>query len=85
MPYITSAERIGIEIGIERGIERGIAKGLREGIILGLEARWGDLSMELTQAMERLDEAALRQLARDSNRMADVPALSEWLQLHSPE
>ena len=32
MPYITSAERIGIEKGIVKGMEKGMEKGRNEGI-----------------------------------------------------
>jgi len=32
MPYITFAERYGMEIGIEKGIKKGIEKGIEQGI-----------------------------------------------------
>ena len=36
MPYITNAERIGLERGMREGIEIGIEKGMREGIEKGI-------------------------------------------------
>ncbi len=45
MPYITTAEEIGIEKGLKEGIEKGlregIEKGLKEGIKLALEIKFG--------------------------------------------
>lgn len=32
MPYISSAERLGMEKGIEKGIEKGMEKGIKKGI-----------------------------------------------------
>ena len=37
MPYITSAERIGIEKGMIKGIEKGMIKGIEKGMIKGIE------------------------------------------------
>lgn len=37
MPYVTTAERIGMEKGIEKGIEQGIEQGIEKGIAKGIE------------------------------------------------
>jgi flagellar biosynthesis/type III secretory pathway protein FliH len=36
MPYVTSAERAGIEKGREQGLEQGLRKGLEQGLEQGL-------------------------------------------------
>ncbi len=37
MPYITSAERLGLKMGLERGMAEGIEKGMKKGIEKGIE------------------------------------------------
>ena len=37
MPYITTAERIGIEKGIKIGIQQGIKQGIKQGIQQGIQ------------------------------------------------
>ncbi len=37
MPYISTAERLGMERGIEKGIEQGIERGIQKGIAKGIE------------------------------------------------
>jgi predicted transposase YdaD len=37
MPYVTSYERIGMEIGMNKGLQEGLQKGLEEGRQKGLE------------------------------------------------
>jgi hypothetical protein len=51
MPYITSAERIGIKKGIEQGILLGIDQGVRQGLEKGLEQ---GLEKGLEQSIRRL-------------------------------
>ena len=54
MPYITSAERIGIEKGIE--------KGRRKSLIQSLEIRFGPLKHEVTKRVDLLDEEQIDEL-----------------------
>jgi len=53
MPYITSAERIGIEKGILEGMEKGILKGMEKGIEKGMEK--GMISEAREMVLEALD------------------------------
>ncbi len=37
MPYVTSAERFGIEKGLQQGIEKGLQQGIEKGLQQGIE------------------------------------------------
>ena len=52
MPYITSAERIGVEKGIEKGIE----KGKRELLLQSLRVRFKTLDSEIVLKIDKLTE-----------------------------
>jgi hypothetical protein len=59
MPYITSAERIGIEEGIEKGIEQG----MREGILEALRVRFGAVPPGMADRLTEVHgQARLREL-----------------------
>jgi len=53
MPYITSAERIGIEKGILQGMEKGIVQGIEKGMLQGMEK--GMISEAREMVLEALD------------------------------
>lgn len=63
MPYVTSAERIGIEKGRQEGRQEGIQEGLREGLIegitLALRLKFGENSQELLPEIRRLTDLAV--------------------------
>ena len=44
MPYLSTAERIGMEKGMEKGIEKGIEKAKQDDLIALLEAKFGKLT-----------------------------------------
>lgn len=62
MEYITSVQRIGMEmgmeVGMEKGMEKGMHKGIREGAFLVLVRllghRFGSLPDEVTQRLHLL-------------------------------
>ena len=55
----------GIEQGIERGIEQGIEQGERRSALRLLEAKFGPLSSEVKQQVERLSPEALARIQLD--------------------
>lgn len=74
MPYINTAERIGIEKGIAQGIEKGIEKGLAQGLNKGREESRCEIALNLI-ALGSLDDeqiAAATQLG-----LAEVRALRQ--------
>jgi predicted transposase YdaD len=66
MPYLSSIERIGMEIGHEKGLQKGRQEGRQEG---GAEL----LAMQLTKRFGVLDAEVCARLAA-----ADVEQLSAW-------
>jgi predicted transposase YdaD len=83
MPYITSAERIGIEKGIEKGIEEGLQKGRQDGqtslIVRMLKRRWGAMDPELEVRLSRLSLAQLESLGETLMDFRDPSDLQRWL------
>ena len=59
MPYITSAERLGIKKGIEQGIEQGRRQGLLEGIELGLELKFGSEGLQLLPEISQIQSVEM--------------------------
>ena len=61
MPYVTSAELIGIEKGMERGMEKGEqqgrVKGIMEGIAAVLDVRLGSAGMALLPEVEAIQDS----------------------------
>lgn len=68
MPYITTAESIGLEKGLKKGREEGLQKGreeglregailgLREAIDLGLKLKFGTEGVMLRPEIGKIDE-----------------------------
>jgi len=85
MPYVTTAERIGMEKGLEQGLQRGLRRGLllgaldtrREDIIRMLRMRF-DPAGPLTAAAERLtmieDAGRLQDLLMEAARLPSLEA-----------
>lgn len=73
MPYVTSAERIGIEKGLEQGIQQGIQQGreegreegLRQGLLIGIELalklKFGSAAEEILPEVRQLTDLAVIQ------------------------
>jgi hypothetical protein len=82
MPYVTSAERIGIEKGIQQGIKQGIEQGIKQGIEQGIEqgiqqgARQGEAAL-LIKLLERRF-GPLPRWASERIERAERPLLEEW-------
>ncbi len=53
MPYITTAERIGIEKGIEKGIQQGI----QDAVVEVLETRFEAIPGSLVKRIKSVEEA----------------------------
>ncbi|GJI95818.1 hypothetical protein RugamoR57_25360 [Duganella caerulea] len=78
MTYLSSIERIGMEIGRKEGLKEGRLEGLQEGRQEGRQEGkqegWAEgLTMVLSQRFGRLDAKVLARIAE-----ADVPQLSAW-------
>src|SRR6266404_2237227 len=60
MPYITSAERFGIEQGLEQGLEQGREQGLvqgkREAVLELLELRFGPIPESVRQRVQEISD-----------------------------
>jgi predicted transposase YdaD len=93
MPYITSAERFGIQIGREQGREEGLEQGLEQGIEQGLEQgiRRGEATLLLRlielrfgaadqDVIQRIHEADSETLLRWSDRILTAQSLSDLLE-----
>ncbi len=69
MPFITTAERIGIEKGIQQGIQQGFQIGLREGeregllmaIELGLTIKFPDEGLQVYSDIEQIEDVDVLQ------------------------
>ncbi len=70
MPYITTAERIGLEKGIAQGMEKGIAQGLLEGIELALELKFGFEGLSLMPEIRKISDVDTLKLIKEAIRMA---------------
>ena len=60
MPFITTAERIGIEKGIQQGIQIGLREGEREGLLmaieLGLTIKFPDEVLQVYSDIEQIED-----------------------------
>ncbi len=63
MPFVTIAERVGMEKGIKQGIEQGKEEGLLEGILKGIEAclelKFGAEGLELMPELREIHDHEL--------------------------
>ena len=80
MPYVTNAERIGLELGLQRGIEEGRSQGLSQGLSEGRSQGLSQgLSEGLIQGLSQGLSQAIREIALA--RWGSIPAeLEERLQ-----
>jgi len=81
MPYISTAEKIGIEKGMQQGIEKGIQQGIKEGeikkaqeaIVEVLETRFETVPIKLIHKIKEIkEEAPLSSLHRKSVLVKDL-------------
>ena len=78
MPYVTSAERFGIEKGLQQGMQQGMQQGIRQGeaAILRrmLARRFGALP---DSVLARLSNASSDELEAWSLNLLDAASLDE--------
>ena len=83
MPYVTSAERIGVERGKQEGLEQGRVEGKQQGRVEGkrlavreiVRARFGGVPDELDARLASIDEAALDGMIRRVGTVVSVADL----------
>ena len=81
VPYVTYAERRGLEKGLEKGIEKGIEKGREEGL---LEGKKGSIEAVLEVRFPQ-EVPALMPSVRKSSHMAELDHLLRIAQTASLE
>ena len=84
MPYITTAERIGIEkgikIGIQQGIKQGIQQGIKQGLLkaieLGLELKFGAEGLRIYPEIKKIKDIdvleAISEAIKQANTLAEI-------------
>lgn len=78
MPYITTAEKIGIKKGIALGIEQGILQGLLEGIELALELKFGIDGLKLMPEIRKIENVDILKAIKEAIKLAkDVDEIKE--------
>jgi len=79
MPYVTSAERIGLARGLgqgkQQGLEQGRVEGKRLAILEIVRARFGGVPDELDARLANIDEAALDGMIRRVGTVVSVAEL----------
>ena len=83
MPYITTAERIGIEKGIQQGIQQGLQQGMRQGLLkaikLGLELKFGAEGLKLYPEIKKIEDVdvleAISEAIRTAENIEDIKKL----------
>jgi len=76
MPYITTAEKIGIE----KGIQQGIRHGFLEAIELGLKLRFGTKGLRLYPQITKIDNMDKLRSIKESIEIAkEVKEIEELL------
>lgn len=73
MPYITYAERVGMEEGLEKGLQQGLRQGLLLGIELALKLKFGQAGAALTPEIRQVEDVELLQAVQASIEFAAMP------------
>ncbi len=77
MPFVTIAERVGMEKGLEIGRQEGRQEGLKEGILKGIEAflraRFGAEGLELMPELREIQDDGLLGKILDAIATASSP------------
>ncbi len=73
MPFITTAEKIGMERGLEQGLQQGLEQGLHQGLELALQLKFGAASAELIPETRQITElAVIRKIYRQVETAATI-------------
>jgi len=85
MPYITSAERIGIEKGRSEGLDIGMDKGMllsaREMLLEALDARFSSATPDIKQQIQALNnKILLKKLHRSAIQSKDIADFRKTLE-----
>jgi len=81
MPYISSAERIGIEKGLQEGRQEGLLSGVREAVLEVLEARFGAMPPGIQEMISaQTDLSTLRRWHRQAIVTATLEAFKDTLE-----
>ncbi len=85
MPYISSAERFGLEKGLQTGRQEGLQTGLltgaREGVLEVLEARFGAVPSEIQETISaQSDLSTLRRWNREAATCTTLDAVQVALE-----
>lgn len=73
MPYITTAERVGIEKGLAEGLAKGRQEGLLTGIEALLESKFATAGLALMGEIRCLQDVALLEKILDAAKTATSP------------
>jgi hypothetical protein len=77
MPYITTAERVGIEKGLAEGLAKGREEGREEGLLTGievaLELKFAAAGLGLLPEIRQIDDVALLRKVLEAVKRADSP------------
>jgi hypothetical protein len=80
MPYITTAERIGIEKGIQQGIQQGILSDAREMVIEALQERFVVVGEDIIDKIKAIgNREVLKGLHKSAIRAKDIDEFKEGL------
>jgi predicted transposase YdaD len=71
MPFISTAERIGLEKGLAEGLARGREEGLLAGIEVALRIKFGQSGLALLSEIRQIDDVASLQTILDAVPQAD--------------
>ena len=71
MPYITTAERIGMEKGILEGMQQGLKQGLLEAIELGLKLKFKTKGLKLFSKISKIDDVDKLRTIKDAIEIAE--------------
>ncbi len=74
MTYLSSIERIGMEIGMQQGIQQGIQRGQAELLIALITKRFGPIDFDLRL---KLLAANVKQLSTWARNFVDAATLDE--------
>jgi len=80
MPYITTAERIGMKKGMEQGLQQGMLEEAREMVLEALEERFGEVPSDVEKAVREIkDRDTLKRLHRQAIRCGSLEGFRKIL------